>query len=67
MNMLHDISQTGYDNSSAWAEMEATMINGLNYLSKNLDVPWEKVNRMHDMLIEQYSKQIYTLEDFRSV
>lgn len=67
INLIHDISETGYDQSQARWEMNLILEEGLRYMDEHLGCELSKTQRIKEMLIQQYNKRIYNYGDFYGI
>lgn len=62
--ILHDISETGYDNTAAFKELYFTLNHGYAFLMERLNVKPEEIVRLKTMFDEQYFNRVHSREDF---
>jgi hypothetical protein len=64
LTLLHDISSTGYDSSSAWEERHTTVRKGIDYMVSYLGFNFERIVTLHNMTMQQYYKREFSYDDF---
>ena len=64
INLIHNISQTGYNQSNAHWEMGVILDEGVNFISKYIECDINKPQKIKQMLQHQYESRIYNYGDF---
>ena len=64
LKILHDISETGYENAKAFEELYVTLNEGYRYLTENHDINIDRILKIKQKLDSQYHSQVFDKEDF---
>lgn len=64
LNLIHDISTTGYNNFVARNQMQKTVEVGLEYMIENLGFDNNKIKTIRSMINTQYASRVFNYEEF---
>jgi hypothetical protein len=64
INLIHDISTTGYNDAIAREQMHHTVDSGINYMVNNLGLKESSIRTIRDMFNTQYHSRTFEYKDF---